>query len=423
MNLFNDHPLLDHRAARRREEHDLRMAILASQNDAIERRRDSLRAELASQNELNPLHCPLSRSPNRQARRREEQDLRMAVNASFASQNESNQGALDALDRRRDSNDAGLASQNELNQGGLLRALNHEPHFRLTIPFNDGFRTSNVRSSQASQAEFWTREAPARTRDALHSRSPGSHRREARIIPDSQTGLSQRQARRRSLMPSQSKVQSAREARTIPDRDGSGTSYVLSGQASEAEFQTQACLRDDVLTRRGVRILPASAEEAPIMGPIMGPKIPASAEEAPTLGSIMGPIMGHIIPGSAWETRTIPDRVSNPWPRLAEIQSGDTLRRPSQFRRLLSRAMETREREAPRTEPHRTFHISIPNTELASQNQTMNLTSQQAGPAGHFRVSVPRVREAFRRDTNAPDVDQFNATLTQLSAERDLQNV
>ena len=88
--------------------------------------------------------------------------------------------------------------------------------------------------------------------------------------------------------------------------------------------------------------------------------------------------------------------------------------------------METREREATRTEAHRrdtrTFHISIPNSELASQNQTMNLSSQQAGPAGNFRVSVPRVREAFRRDTNAPDVDQFNTILTQL-AERDLQNV
>ena len=143
----------------------------------------------------------------------------------------------------------------------------------------------------------------------------------------------------------------------------------------------------------------------------------------------MGPIMGPLIPGSARETRTIPASVSNPWPRLPEIQSGVPLAETSsdRFRRLLSRAMETHEREAPRTENHRsdtrTFHVSIPNSELASQNQTMNLTSQQAGQAGHFQVSVPRVREAFRRDTNAPDVDQFNAILTQLSAERDLQNV
>ena len=340
-------------------------------------------------------------------RRREDLDLRMALNASLASQNELNQGAL-YLDPRMDSNDAELASQNELNRGGLLRArvraLNHEPDLRLTVPF-DGSGTSYVRFGQASQTETRTREAPARTRDALLSRSPGSHRREARIMPASPTGLSQRQARRRSLMPSQSEIQSAREARTIPDRDGSGTSYVLSSQAS------------------------ASAGEAPIMGPIMGPIIPGSAREAPIMGPITGPIMGPIIPGSARETRTIPDRVSNPWPRQSEIQSSVPLAETSsdRFRRLLSRAMETHEREAPRTETHRsdtrTFHVSIPNSELASQNQTMNLTSQQAGQAGHFQVSVPRVREAFRRDTNAPDVDQFNAILTQLSAERDLQNV
>ena len=406
------------------------MVILASQNDALERRRDTPRAELASQNELNPLHRPLSRSPNRQARRRDNPDLRMGpINASLASQNELNQGAFDALDPRMDSNNAGLASQNESNQrgllraclnaewasqnesnqGGLLRAGSRVPHALntplprlpnqaevdwLTTPF-DGSGTSFVfdRTGQASQAEFRTREAPARTRDIQLSRSQGSHRREARIIPASAgeapiiPAASQREARRRSLMPSQSEIQSAREARTIPDRDGSRTSYVLSGQAS------------------------ASAGEAPIMGPIMGPIIPGSAREAPT----RGPIMGPIIPGSARETRTIPASVSNPWPRLPEIQSGVPLAETSsdRFRRLLSRAMETHEREAPRTENHRsdtrTFHVSIPNSELASQNQTMNLTSQQAGQAGHFQVSVPRVREAFRRDTNAPDVDQFNA--------------
>ena len=429
------------------------MVILASQNDALERRRDTLRAELASQNELNPLHRPLSRSPNRQARRRDNPDLRMGpINASLASQNELNQGAFDALDPRMDSNNAGLASQNESNQRGLLRArLNAEwasqnesnqggllragsralhalntPLPRLpnqaevdwlTTPF-DGSGTSFVfdRTGQASQAEFRTREAPARsrdtparsrdallsrssqrreaparTRDIQLSRSQGSHRREARIIPASAgeapiiPAASQREARRRSLMPSQSEIQSAREARTIT----------------------------------------ASAVEAPIMGPIMNPIIPDSARKAP----IMGPIMGPLIPGSARETRTIPASVSNPWPRLPEIQSGVPLAETSsdRFRRLLSRAMETHEREAPRTENHRsdtrTFHVSIPNSELASQNQTMNLTSQQAGQAGHFQVSVPRVREAFRRDTNAPDVDQFNAILTQLSAERDLQNV
>ena len=391
MNPSNNHPLSDNQTARRREDHDLRMVILASQNDALERRRETLRAELASQNELNPLHRPLSRSPNRQACRRDDPDLRTGpIIAGLASQNELNQGAFDALDPRMDSNNARLASQNESNQGGLLcarlnaewasqnesnqggllRAGSRVPHALntplprlpnqaevdwLTTPF-DGSGTSFVfdRTGQASQAEFRTREAPARsrdtparsrdallsrssqrreaparTRDIQLSRSQGSHRREARIIPASAgeapiiPAASQREARRRSLMPSQSEIQSAREARTIPDRDGSRTSYVLSGQAS------------------------ASAGEAPIMGPIMGPIIPGSAREAPT----RGPIMGPIIPGSARETRTIPASVSNPWPRLPEIQSGVPLAETSsdRFRRLLSRAMETHEREAPHT--------------------------------------------------------------------------
>ena len=105
-------------------------------------------------------------------------------------------------------------------------------------------------------------------------------------------------------------------------------------------------------------------------------------------------------------------------PSLSEIQR--ERERESRLRSLAP-ALETREREAHRRDT-RTYHISIPTAELASQNQTMNLSSQQTRPAGHFRVSVPRAREAFRRETNAPDVDQFNAILSQL-AERDLQNV
>ena len=121
------------------------------------------------------------------------------------------------------------------------------------------------------------------------------------------------------------------------------------------------------------------------------------------------------------EARIIPAssraaRVYNLMPSLSEIQR----ERESRLRSLAP-ALETREREAHRRDT-RTYHISIPTAELASQNQTMNLSSQQTRPAGHFRVSVPRAREAFRRDTNAPDVDQFNAILSQL-AERDLQNV
>ena len=402
---------------------------------------------------MNPNYRPLSRSPNRQARRRDNLDpsiIEMGpIIAGLGSQNELNQGALDALDPRMDSNNARLASQNELNRSrdallsrspglygseveveveveveieveastGEARTIDgsgtsyflsgqaSEAEFRTQARLRDavltrrGVRILPASAEEASQAEFRTREAPARTRDVQLSRSPGSHRnrreariipastREARIIPASQTGLSQRQARVRSLMPSLSEIQSAREA----------------------EFRTReapARTRDILLSRspqgREDRIIPASTGEA------------------------------RIVPDSAREARTIPARVSNPWPRLSEIQSGVPLRRPSHFRRLLSHAMETREREAPRTEAHRrdtrTFHISIPNSELASQNETMNLTSQQAGPAGHFRVSVPRVREAFRRDTNASDVDQFNAILTQLAdsaeqAERDLQNV
>ena len=356
MNPSNDHPLSDSQTARRQEDLDLRMAILASQNDQnVDRRMDSINAELASQNELNQEGLLRARSR-----------------------------ALSALNTP------------------LPRLPDYEPFTveQLTRPF-DGSGTSFVfdRTGQASQAEFRTREAPARTRDILLSRSPEAHTRTRDALlsrsPEAQArtrdALHRREAR---IIPA-----SAGEARIIPDSAREArTSYVLSGQASQAEFQAQNRLRDARLR-----------EEAPV---------PASAREA------------HTIPDSAREARTIPARVSNPWPNLAEPQSGVPLRE-GHFRSLsrlrrLARGMETREREATRTEDHRrdtrTFHISIPNSELASQNQTMNLSSQQAGPAGNFRVSVPRVREAFRRDTNAPDVDQFNTILTQL-AERDLQNV
>ena len=155
----------------------------------------------------------------------------------------------------------------------------------------------------------------------------------------------------------------------------SRTSYAQSGSAAQAEFRTrdnQARSRD-ALRRREARIIPASSRAA---------------------------------------------RVYNLMPSLSEIQR--ERERESRLRSLAP-ALETREREAHRRDT-RTYHISIPTAELASQNQTMNLSSQQTRPAGHFRVSVPRAREAFRRDTNAPDVDQFNTILSQL-AERDLQNV
>ena len=365
-----------------------------------------------------------------------------AINAGLASQNELNQGAHDALDRRMDSINAGLASNNSGSQesyagsstggatsggvGGLLaygralHALNtplprlpdDDPLWsdpRLTTPFRS--ETSYAQSGPDERARL-RREArisPNRSREAPFRSETSSAQSGSTAQADEREreALSREALLRREALIIDSIIPAhSREA----SFDGSGTSYAQSGPDERARL------------RREARISPNRSREAPFRTET------SSAQSGSTAQADERAREARSREAHAVRMEALLRRQAHAVQDLERAREA-LLRREAVLPSYFSpRAREARSREARTADvahrrDTRTFHVSIPNSELASQNQTMNLSSQQAGPAGHFHVTIPRIREAFRRDTNAPDVDQFNAILTQLAAERDLQNV